>query len=62
MKEELKYLVIDTSLENITSLNLFIGNKSTDIIYDESEIIKILDLDKICSNDLIVLAISLHIV
>lgn len=36
MKEELKYLVIDTSLENITSLNLFIGNKSTDIIYDES--------------------------
>ena len=36
MKEELKYLVIDTSIENITNITLFIGNKPININFDES--------------------------
>jgi tRNA threonylcarbamoyl adenosine modification protein YeaZ len=36
MKEELKYLVIDTSIENITKINLIIGSKNSEIIFNES--------------------------
>jgi tRNA threonylcarbamoyl adenosine modification protein YeaZ len=36
MKEELKYLVIDTSVENITKINLIIGSKNSEIIFNES--------------------------
>jgi len=32
----LKYLVIDTSIENITKINLIIGSKNSEIIFNES--------------------------
>lgn len=36
MKDELKFLLIDTSIENITNILLVVGDKISNVTYDES--------------------------
>jgi tRNA threonylcarbamoyl adenosine modification protein YeaZ len=36
MKDELKFLLIDTSIENITNILLVLGDKVSNVTYDES--------------------------
>jgi tRNA threonylcarbamoyl adenosine modification protein YeaZ len=36
MKDELKFLLIDTSIENITNVFLIVGGKISNVTYDES--------------------------